>query len=154
MKVQVVFNPERVGNYRLVGFEKHRLKKQDFRNDAVDAAEMAAEEAGNALYQVEAKPDGRGDVGTVFVRFRDMASGQMVERSWVIPYQPKAKKLHAAEPSMQLATVAGMLGERLKLGDEAGIELEELNQVFGKLRNHFHADKEVKDLLRMCEKVK
>ena len=154
VKVQVVFNPERVGNYRLVGFEKHRLKKQDFRNDTVDAAELAAEEAGNALYQVEAKADGSGDVGTVFVRFRDMATGRMVERSWTIPYEPNVKNLSGAAPSMQLAAVAGMLGERLKLGDKAGIDLEQLSGVYGNIRSHFQADDEVSDLIRMCEKVK
>jgi hypothetical protein len=153
VKVQVVFNPERVGNYRLIGFEKHRLKKQDFRNDTVDAAEMAAEEAGNALYQVESRPDGQGDVGTVFVRFRDMATGQMVERSWAIPYQPNINSLSSADPSMQLATVAGMLGERLKQGEEAGIDIKQLKPIYGMLRSHFHADNEVKDLIRMCEKV-
>ncbi len=153
VKVQVVFNPKRVGSYRLVGFEKHRLKKQDFRNDKVDAAEMAAEEAGNAVYQVEAQPDGEGDVGTVFVRFRDMASGKMVERSWVIPYDGGVKSLKSADPSMQLAAVAAMLGERLKLGGDAGINLGELGAVYGALRNHYHADDEVKDLIRMCEKV-
>jgi hypothetical protein len=119
----------------------------------VDAAEMAAEEAGNALYQVEAKPDGKGDVGTVFVRFRDMATGQMVERSWAIPYQPSINNLSSAAPSMQLATVAGMLGERLKLGEEAGIDLNQLKPVIGKLRNHFHSDSEVQDLIRMVGKV-
>jgi tetratricopeptide (TPR) repeat protein len=153
VKVQVVFNPERVGNYRLIGFEKHRLEKEDFRNDAVDAAEMAAEEAGNALYQVEAKPDGKGDVGTVFVRFRDMESGQMIERSWAIPYESNIASIHTAAPSMQLATAAGMLGERLKLGEEAGIDLKELNPIYGKLRSHYYADQEVHDLIRMCEKV-
>jgi hypothetical protein len=54
---------------------------------------------------------------------------------------------------MQLATVAGMLGERLKLGEEAGIDLKQLNPIFGKLRSHFHSDSKVKDLIRMCEKV-
>ncbi|NNE94052.1 MAG: DUF3520 domain-containing protein, partial [Verrucomicrobiales bacterium] len=43
VKIQVEFNPERVGRYKLLGFEKHRLKKEDFRDDKVDAAEMAAE---------------------------------------------------------------------------------------------------------------
>ncbi|WP_372715649.1 VWA domain-containing protein, partial [Novipirellula sp.] len=56
VKVQVEFNPKRVGRYKLLGFEKLRLKQQDFRNDNVDAAEMAAAEAGVALYQFEAKP--------------------------------------------------------------------------------------------------
>ena len=47
------FNPRRVTRYRLLGFEKHRLNKEDFRNDKVDAAEMAAEEAGNAIEDEE-----------------------------------------------------------------------------------------------------
>jgi len=152
VKVQVVFNPKRVGNYKLLGFEKHRLEKEDFRNDTVDAAEMAAEEAGNALYQVEAKPNGVGDVGTVFVRFRDMTTGLMVERSWSIPYQPSIKSIHAAKPSMQLATLAGMLGERLRYGEQSSIELKELRPLFGKLRSQFQSDAEVSDLIRMCEK--
>ena len=152
VKIQVVFNPKRVGNYKLLGFEKHRLEKEDFRNDTVDAAEMAAEEAGNALYQVEAKPNGSGDVGTVFVRFRDMTTGRMVERSWSIPYQPSIKSIHAAKPSMQLATLAGMLGERLRYGEQSGIELKELRPLFGKLRSQFQSDAEVSDLIRMCEK--
>ena len=93
-------------------------------------------------------------MGTVFVRFRDMATGRMVERSWTIPYEPNVKNLSGAAPSMQLAAVAGMLGERLKLGDKAGIDLEQLSGVYGKIRSHFQADDEVSDLIRMCEKVK
>jgi hypothetical protein len=77
----------------------------------------------------------------------------MVERSWAIPYQPRIKSLASAAPSMQLATVAGMLGERLKQGEEAGIDIKQLKPIYGMLRSHFHADKEVKDLIRMCEKV-
>ena len=40
--MQVNFNPQRVGKYKLIGFEKDRLKTEDFRNDAVDAAERTA----------------------------------------------------------------------------------------------------------------
>ena len=39
------------------------------------AAEMAAEEAGVAVYQIETIPGGRGDLGEVSVRFRDAAAG-------------------------------------------------------------------------------
>jgi len=152
VKVQVIFNPERVGNYRLLGFEKHLLKKEDFRNDKVDAAEMAAEEAGNALYQIEALPGGRGDIGRVFVRFMDMETGQMVERSWTIPYDPQAHNIDNAKPSMQLASVAGLLGEKLKFGESANLDLTRLNNTLGKLRVHFHSDKKVQDLIRMVEK--
>lgn len=116
VKVQVEFNPNRVGRYKLLGFEKHRLKKEDFRNDAVDAAEMAAAEAGVAMYQFEAKPDGEGDVGSVSVRFQDLSSGQMVEHCWPIPYEASAPRPDQATPSMRIATSTAMLASKLKGG--------------------------------------
>ncbi|MGB0776285.1 MAG: YfbK domain-containing protein, partial [Akkermansiaceae bacterium] len=100
VKIQVVFNPKRVSRYRLLGFEKHRLNKEDFRNDKVDAAEMAAEEAGNAVYQIQVNPAGEGELGDVFVRFLDVSTGKMVERSWPLPYEPQAKPFENAAPSM------------------------------------------------------
>ena len=59
VKVQVEFNPKRVGRYKLLGYEKHRLQTEDFRNDSVDAAELAAAEAGVALYPLRAASSGR-----------------------------------------------------------------------------------------------
>ena len=154
VKVQVVFNPKRVKKHKLLGFEKHRLKKEDFRNDKVDAAEMAANEAGNALYQTEIDPTGEGDVGVVFVRFRDMSTGRMVERSWTIPYDAQAPSLSQAKPSMQLAAVAGLLGERLRSSENLVGEMQQLAPSLGKLRTHYHCDQRVLDLIRMCEVLK
>jgi len=153
VKVQVIFNPERVGNYRLLGFEKHLLKKEDFRNDSVDAAELSAEEAGNALYQVEAMPTGKGNIGKVFVRFMDMDSGEMVERSWNIPYYHQAPQIDQAEPSMQLASVAGLFAEKLKFGDDSNVDLSRLKQSTDQLRVHYHNDQKVKSLLEMIDQV-
>ncbi|MGI9242113.1 MAG: YfbK domain-containing protein, partial [Verrucomicrobiales bacterium] len=150
--VQVKFNPERVTRYRLAGFEKHRLNKEDFRNDKVDAAEMAAAESGNALYQFEADPQGSGDVGEVSVRFLDTSSGKMVERSWPIPYQPKAPRLGEASSAMQLAATAGLLGEKLKGGPSSeAIVLGDLAPVTNQLRTEFADDQEVQQLLQMVE---
>ncbi|TWU42659.1 vWA domain-containing protein [Novipirellula artificiosorum] len=114
VKVQVEFNPKRVGRYKLLGFEKHLLNKEDFRDDQVDAAEMAAAEAGVALYQFEAKPDGEGDVGSVSVRFRDLSTGQMIENHWPIPYEPGAPRLDRAAPSLRIATSAALLAAKLR----------------------------------------
>jgi Ca-activated chloride channel family protein len=153
VKVQVKFNPERVARYRLLGFEKHRLAKEDFRNDKVDAAEMAAAESGNALYQFEADPQGSGDVGEVFVRFLDTSTKQMVERSWPIPYQPKAPRLADAKPSMQLAATAGLLAEKLKGGAQADvILLDELIPITNQLRSN--QDPRVDQLIQMVEKTR
>ena len=123
VKVQVEFNPRRVGRYKLLGFEKHRLKKEDFRNDKVDAAEMAAAEAGVAVYQFEAKPDGDGDVGSIFVRFRDLSSGEMVERRWPIPYEASAPRLDQASASLRVATSAAMFAAKLR-GEPLGAAVD------------------------------
>ena len=152
VKVQVVFNPARVGQYRLIGFEKHLLKKEDFRNDKVQAAELSAEEAGVAVYQVETLPEGEGELGEVFVRFRDPATGQMVERSWTIPYDAKASTFDQASPSMQLAATAALLAERLR-GDSQ-VDLDALAPVITNLRSKYPHQAKVADLIRMYERMR
>ncbi len=130
VKVQVRFNPDRVGGYRLVGFRKQRLNEEDFRNDAVDGGEIAAAAEGNALYQVEVVPDGAGDIGEVWVRFRDARTDEMIEKQWRIPYDEKVKSLADSTETMKMAGLAGLFAEALLKGpeigsDEAG-ELESL----------------------------
>jgi hypothetical protein len=148
VKVQVSFNPERVAGYRLIGFEDHRLRPEDFRNDAVDAAELAAEEAGVALYQVHPLPGGRGEIGEVSVRFRDAASGETLERSWVIPYDPAAPAFDLAAPSMQLAGLAMLAAKKLRGGPLAGaIDFRNLAGPKAEVRRHFQDNGEVTDLL-------
>lgn len=148
VKVQVSFNPERVAGYRLIGFEDHRLRPEDFRNDAVDAAELAAEEAGVALYQVHPLPGGSGEIGEVSVRFRDAASGETLERSWVIPYDPAAPAFDLAAPSMQLAGLAMLAAKKLRGGPLAGaIDFRNLAGPKAEVRRHFQDNGEVTDLL-------
>ncbi|MEQ1904907.1 MAG: von Willebrand factor type A domain-containing protein [Pirellulaceae bacterium] len=155
VKVQVEFNPRRVGKYKLLGFEKHILQQEDFRNDAVDAAELAAAEAGVALYQFEAKPDGEGDVGTVSVRFRDLVTGQMIEQRWPIPYEANALRPDQATNSIRLATAAAMLAARLR-GDALGetVDLKSLSELIGGLSKQQHFDPRVQELKRMIEQAR
>ncbi len=155
VKVQVEFNPDRVGNYKLLGFEKHILKKEDFRNDAVDAAEMAAAEAGVAVYQFEPKPDGKGDVGFVSVRFQDLSTGQMVERRWPIPYDPQASRTEQSDASMQVATAAAMFAAKLR-GDPVGesVDLAELASLIANLPPETKSAPNVAQLQTMIEQAR
>lgn len=155
VKVQVRFNTARVGAYRLIGFEKHRLKEEDFRNDKVDAAELAADEAAVAVYQVETLPQGEGDLGEVYVRFRDASNGNMVERSWPMSYDPQVPPFDRAPATMQLAGVATLLAEKLRggrLGD--AIKLDELAPVVNALRGHYAHEPRVQDLVTMYEQLR
>jgi Ca-activated chloride channel family protein len=52
VKIQVEFNPRRVGAYRLIGYEKRLLAKEDFNNDKKDAGEIGAGHTVTALYEV------------------------------------------------------------------------------------------------------
>ena len=152
VKVQVKFNPKRVISYKLTGFEKHRLEKEDFLNDAVDAAEMTAAEAGVALYHFQANPEGIGPVGEVSVRFKDMVTGKMMERKWNIPYDNNAPRLRESTSTMQLAALSGMFAEKLKASPigEAFI-LEEINSLSSNLRSHFKNNERVSDLIQMIQ---
>lgn len=113
VKLQVRFNPRRVEIYRLMGFERHMLDESDFRNDAVDAAELGAAEDATALYRVRVLAEGSGDIGTVSIRFRASSSGRMVEHTWVIPYKEPLLTLDEAPASMRLAVAATLLGDAL-----------------------------------------
>lgn len=155
VKVQVRFNPARVGRYRLIGFEQHRLREEDFRNDRVDAAELAADEAAVALYQIEVLPQGDGELGDVFVRFRDATNGAMVERSWTMLHEPRAKPFDRATPTIRLAGTAALLADKLSGGDVAGlVNLDELVPTVNALRGHYAPNARVQELVTMFEQLR
>ncbi len=52
VKVQVEFNPAKVGAYRLIGYEDRMLANADFANDAKDAGEIGAGHHVTALYEL------------------------------------------------------------------------------------------------------
>ena len=60
VKIQVEFNPARVASYRLIGYEKRMLRREDFNNDKVDAGEIGAGHTVTALYEIV--PTGSGAV--------------------------------------------------------------------------------------------
>ncbi|WP_421723652.1 vWA domain-containing protein [Bauldia sp.] len=52
VKIQVEFNPARVAEYRLIGYETRALDRADFNNDQVDAGETGAGASVTALYEI------------------------------------------------------------------------------------------------------
>ena len=57
VKIQVDFNPAKVGSYRLIGYENRMLAAQDFADDTKDAGEIGAGHTVTALYEL-APPGG------------------------------------------------------------------------------------------------
>lgn len=52
VKIQVEFNPAKVAEYRLIGYETRILSREDFNNDTVDAGEIGAGHSVTALYEI------------------------------------------------------------------------------------------------------
>ncbi|MFM2169905.1 MAG: hypothetical protein RI957_134 [Verrucomicrobiota bacterium] len=154
VKVQVQFNPRRVGRYQLIGFEKDRLRQEDFRNDRVDAAEMAAAEAGQALYQVELLPDGMGDIGEVSVRFRDANTQQMMERNWTIRHEASAPTFDRASPTLQLAGLAMLTAQKLQGGEGSSlVRFADVEEACRRVRENFSSSQRVSELLEMIQQL-
>ncbi|MDH3791497.1 MAG: DUF3520 domain-containing protein, partial [Rhodospirillales bacterium] len=60
VKVQIEFNPAVVAEYRLIGYENRVLRREDFRNDKVDAGDIGAGHTVTALYEI-ALAGGKGE---------------------------------------------------------------------------------------------
>ena len=52
VKIQGEFNPDRVAEYRLIGYETRLLNREDFNNDQVDAGEVGSGASVTALYEI------------------------------------------------------------------------------------------------------
>lgn len=75
VKVQVEFNPARVGSYRLIGYENRLLRDKDFKDDKKDAGEIGAGHTVTVLYEL-------------------VPAGQSADEPQVDPLKYKAKHKH------------------------------------------------------------
>lgn len=154
VKVQVEFNPERVNLWRQIGYAKHQLTREQFRDNTVDAAEIGAAESGNALYVIEPNARGHGPIGTVRVRYRDPASGTYSEHAWAVPYDGPALPLEAASPALRLATTAASFGELLSASPYAAdVSSDRLLALMNGVPEHFAPDPRPERLLQMVQQT-
>lgn len=52
VKIQVEFNPARIAEYRLLGYETRALNRRDFNDDRVDAGEIGSGHTVTAIYEI------------------------------------------------------------------------------------------------------
>lgn len=78
VKIQVEFNPARVAEYRLLGYENRMLRREDFNNDRIDAGELGAGHRVVALYELRLAGAGGGLIDPL--RYTVPAQGEVAER--------------------------------------------------------------------------
>jgi len=138
VKIQIEFNPAVVSEYRLIGYENRMLKREDFKNDQVDAGDIGAGHSVTALYELalagkggnlmeplryqpKRVSEGKSDKEMAFLRLRYKLPGQDKSKLMEIPL---ARELAEAgkEPSIDFkwaAAVAGF-GQLLRGGKYTG----------------------------------
>lgn len=155
VKVQVEFNPKRVTAYRQIGYAKHQLTKEQFRDNTVDAAEIAAQEAGNALYTVEVNPTGEGPLGTIRVRYKIPGTTDYREQAWDVPYTGAVAALEHSSPAMRLAASASAFSEWLVASPFAGeVTPDRLLGYLGGVPEVYGVDERPKQLEWMIRQAK
>ena len=141
VKVQVEWNADRVKVFRQVGYLRHQLKKEDFRNNKIDAAEISAAESGNALYVVQVNPNGEGPLGMVRVRYKVPFTSEYTEMEWSLAYEPAATPLEQASPAMRLGCVAATFAEWLAQNPYAqGVQLLDLQGLISGIPSIYGTD--------------
>ena len=118
-KVQVDFNPEAVGRYRLVGYENRAIADEDFRDDSVDAGEIGAGHSVTALYVVQLQPGAQGRIATVQLRWEDPQSRQVTEINGNFNTWDVAPGFESASTRFQLTATVAQYAELLRLSPYA-----------------------------------
>ena len=151
-KVQVEFNPEIVKNYRLVGYENRAVADEDFRDNEVDAGEIGAGHSVTALYEIKLYPDAHGRIATVFMRWEDPDTHQVMEMSQDIHADELAYDFHEANPYFQRAVVVAEYAEILKGSYWAeGSSLEDVYDEARRLEDYLYRDNAMEEFVDMVE---
>jgi Ca-activated chloride channel family protein len=135
VKIQVEFNPARVSEYRLIGYETRLLNEEDFNNDRIDAGEVGSGASVTALYEItpvggpsqiperryEANRsigvgggDPDGEVGFVQVRFKPPGgdTSRLIQR--VLSNSGNGASAGSAPESTRWALAVAALGQKLR----------------------------------------
>lgn len=112
VKIQIEFNPTRVAEYRLIGYETRLLRREDFNNDQVDAGDVGAGHSVTAIYEI-APANGNGRLIDK-LRYGRPAAGEDVKATTENAETAFLKiryKLPDAEDSRLLTTAIGSESE-------------------------------------------
>ena len=146
VKVQIEFNPAHVLEYRLIGYENRRLRREDFNNDRVDAGEVGAGHSVTALYEVALVGSDAADIDPLrygaaspaevesshaelaFVKVRYKQPGARQSRLLTLPVDKGAplETFALASPALRKSAAVAGYGELLRGGANVDLTWEQL----------------------------
>ncbi|MBL8098892.1 MAG: von Willebrand factor type A domain-containing protein [Anaerolineales bacterium] len=154
-KVQVEFNTNVVMRYRLVGYENRAIDDDEFRDNKVDAGEIGAGHSVTALYEVKLYPEARGQIATVYMRWQDPDTNQVVEISQDFDSSQLAFDFRETSPYFQRAVIVAEYAEILKGSYWA--EDSSLDDVYDEARrldNYFYGEEaDMEELIDLIKRA-
>jgi Ca-activated chloride channel homolog len=141
LKLQIEFNPARVQEYRLIGYELNHLAREQFNDDKVDAGDIGAGHTVTALYEIilagakgtvdplryakEAaapKPAGRHANELAWLKLRYKSPGQADSRLVEVPIAQAAgwPALDQADADLRFAVAVAAWGQWLRGSTQIG----------------------------------
>jgi len=157
-RIQVDFDPHRVRRYRLIGYENRDIEDKRFRDDTVDAGEVGSGQCSTALYELELigqpSADGQEDLGTVFVRYRDVGTGQIEEISTRLNNAIVRRRTVESDPRFFLAAGAVRFAEILRQSEHAQHgKLMDVLRVVEQVSLALPLDRDVRELADLVRKA-
>jgi Ca-activated chloride channel family protein len=133
VKIQVEFNPAKVGGYRLIGYANRVLHNEDFNNDKVDAGDIGAGHSVTAFYELTtpgaeavrddlkyqaapAKPAASDEWLTVKLRYKHPDGNE--SRKIEFALTGEAEATGRTDADFQFAAAAALFGMKLRGMDE------------------------------------
>ncbi len=114
VKIQVDFNPNTVDRYRLLGYENRDVADNKFRDDKEDGGEIGSGHTVTALYEIKLKDEAHGDLGTVYVRYKDPTTLAVSEVAEPIDQSYFCHSFESTSSDFRLAAAAAEFAEILR----------------------------------------
>jgi Ca-activated chloride channel family protein len=135
VKVQIEFNPGRVAEYRLIGYETRLLKREDFNNDKIDAGDIGSGHTVTAIYEIapvgsprfvedlrykqpaaSAPPAADGKAEYAFLKINYKLPSEAVSRRIELPITPalEAASLDQASAEVRFSAAVAAFGQLLR----------------------------------------
>ena len=137
VKIQIEFNPAKVAEYRLIGYETRLLRREDFNNDLVDAGDVGAGHSVTAIYEITptgskarlvddlryGKPESagkesveakRGEYAFLKIRYKlpDAKDSRLLKR--VVGKESEYQSLYSAPSEVRFASAVAAFGQLLR----------------------------------------
>jgi Ca-activated chloride channel family protein len=108
VKIQIEFNPAKVGAYRLVGYENRRLKARDFNDDRKDAGEMGAGHTVTALYEIVPPGEDVGAPGVDPLKYQRPADRPAPKMETIPSNELMTVKVRYKQPAGETSTLVSV----------------------------------------------